>query len=84
MTGCIKVTHMRAPNDVAKHASKRMVSADGTRWAIGRKQKRHLANHMFDIVECWTLKQRIDGKVVTMDMHRDEAAAIEFIKAVTL
>jgi hypothetical protein len=79
MTGNIRTPSLRAPNAVAKHTSKRKVSADGTRWAIGRSQKRHLANHTWDIVECWTLKQRVRGRVSTISTHQSEEAAIAFV-----
>jgi hypothetical protein len=54
-----------------------MVSEDGSRWAISRNQKRAIGGRQWDVVECWTLKYRVDGKVVTkaIQCHEEEAKA---------
>jgi hypothetical protein len=74
-----KTTSLRGASSVSQDgAGKRLTSQDGTRWAISRNQKRALANHKFDVVECWTLKQRVNGKVETVAIQRCESDARVF------
>ena len=75
-----KTPSLRGPSSVAQDgAGRRMQSADGQRWAVSRNQKRALADHKFDVVECWTLKERgADGKAVTVAVQRGEEEAREF------
>ena len=71
-----KVTTLRGASSVSQiGAGRKLVSADGTRWAISRNQKRAIGNRQWDVVECWTLKCRVNGKVVTKDIQRGEEEA---------
>lgn len=55
---------------------KRMESADKTKWACGRNVKAESGRPgYYDVVRVWTLKERINGKAVTVDTHRTEAEA---------
>lgn len=53
------ITHLRGRN-VANRNSERLTSADGRRWALGRTVKRSLANHRWDTVRVWSLRERLD------------------------
>lgn len=60
---------IRSVNQLLPH-HQRLESRDGTRWAFGRIVKRSIPDHRFDGVEVWTLKHRLNGKVVTVATHR--------------
>lgn len=72
-----RVRTLRGPNSVLAHAD-RMTSADGKRWACGRYVKcpSPRGRGYYETVYVWNLKTRDEnGKVVTVEMHRDEAEA---------
>ena len=79
MTGKINWRGHRGSSLVQPGIGKKLVSADGTKWAISRMQKRSLSDHRYDAVECWTLKQRINGKVVIVGIQRGEEDARKFV-----
>jgi hypothetical protein len=68
----------RGANLIEAHPQ-RLESADGARWACGRNVKRALADHRYDAVEIWTLKERREGKAVTVDTYRDREAAERWV-----
>jgi hypothetical protein len=73
---------MRA-NLINYHPSK-TVSDDGLRSALGRNQKCAGPDRTYTIVRCFTLKERIGGKWVIVDIQRDGAQASEWVgKTVT-
>ena len=72
----------RGPNALLAHPQ-RLESPDGSRWATGRNVKRSLGDHRFDAVEVWALKERVNGKAVTVSTHRDKAAAEAWVKGET-
>jgi hypothetical protein len=75
-----KVNTLKGASSISQDgAGKRLVSEDGLRWAISRNQKRQLGDHRFDVVECWTLKQRVHGKAVIFAIQQSEEAAREFV-----
>ena len=81
MAVAYKTSTLRGASSVSQDgAKKRLVSTDGQRWAISANRKRSLANHRFDVVEVWTLKQRVDGKAVTIDSNVDEVRAKQFVE----
>jgi hypothetical protein len=66
----IKVTHSRSKSSVSQEGSlRKLVSPDGLKWATSKNMKRSLGDKRFDVVEVWTLKQRIDGKVVAIEVN---------------
>ena len=72
----------RGPNALLAHPQ-RLESPDGLRWATGRNVKRSLGDHRFDAVEVWALKERVNGKAVTVETHRDKAAAEAWVNGGT-
>ena len=75
-----KVSIPRGASSVSQDgAGKRLVSKDGLRWAISRNQKRQLPDRCFDVVECWTLKERVDGKVKIVAIQQSEEEARKFV-----
>lgn len=82
MTTAYKIATPRAASAVSQDgAGKRMESTDGTRWAVSANRKRALGNRMFDVVEVWTLRQRIDGKAVVIHRCVDQQYAARWIAA---
>lgn len=78
----IKTTILRAPSSVASlraDEKKRLVSADGLRWATNRNMKRPLPDRRYDIVEAWTLRERVNGKAVIHSTGMTEEAALKWI-----
>ena len=69
-----RVGGRRGANMIEPHPQ-RLESPDGQRYALGRYVKRSLGEGVFDGVEVWTLKQRVNGRAVTVETHRDKAAA---------
>jgi hypothetical protein len=66
----IKVTHSISKSSVSQEGSlRKLVSPDGLKWATSKNMKRSLGDKRFDVVEVWTLKQRIDGKVVAIEVN---------------
>ncbi len=81
MTANYKVSTRRAPSAVSQAgAGERLVSSDGSKWAISRNRKMSLGNRTFTVVTSWELKQRVDGKAVTRFSDRSEEAAREWVK----
>jgi hypothetical protein len=79
MAVAYKTSSLRGPSSVTQDGAKRrLVSADGLRWAISANRKRSLPNHRFDIVEVWTLKERVNGKAVTAEVNQGEEQARKF------
>jgi hypothetical protein len=75
-----KVNTLKGASSISQDgAGKRLISEDGLRWVISRNQKRQLGDHRFDVVECWTLKQRVNGKAVIFAIQQSEEAAREFV-----
>lgn len=64
----------RSANVIEPH-HQRLESADKSRWALGRYVKLPLGDHRFDAVEVWSLRHRVNGKVVEVAFHRDRAEA---------
>ena len=64
----------RGQNALEAHPQ-RLESPDGSRWACGRNVKRSLGDHRFDAVEVWALKERVNGKAVTVQTHRSKEEA---------
>ena len=60
---------------VTKTALGRLESEDGTRWAIARAYKVSEGFGRWGVVFAWTLKERVNGKVVTLHAARSEEAA---------
>ena len=75
---CYTLCTGRAASAVAYHPS-RTVSHDGTRAALGRNAKRSLGDGRYDIVRIWTLKERVDGRWVTLRSGVGTERAAEFI-----
>jgi hypothetical protein len=74
-----RIGQLRSRNMIEAHPQ-RLTSADGTRWALGRNVKGETAvAGTFVGVEVWTLKQRVNGKAVTVDTYRDRAAAERWV-----
>lgn len=72
----MKNSSKRGANSVEAAATK-LVSADGSRWACGRYAKAEMPGGRWEPVLVYTLKSRnAEGKVVTHDRARNEAAAI--------
>lgn len=59
--------------------TKRTNSADGSRWVIGQNVKRSLPDHRYDAVRKYWLKERRDGKAITVDWTFDLAEARAWI-----
>ena len=77
----IKVTSLRAKSSVSQDgALRRLVSPSGTKWATSRNMKRSLGDKRFDVVEVWTLKQRVDGKIVIVGVNVSEQTAENHIQ----
>jgi hypothetical protein len=70
-----RIGHGRGRKNLIEAHPQRLESADGTRWALGRNVKLSLPDHRYDAVEVWTLRHRVDGKVVTVGIHRGKADA---------
>lgn len=70
-----KTSHARAKSCVPKTALDRLQSEDGTRWAIARAYKVSEGFGRWGVVIAWTLKHRVNGKVVTLPAARSEEAA---------
>lgn len=71
-----KVPSLRSQNSVSQiGAGQKLVSRTGLKTAISRNQKRQLGNGLYDVVECWTLKQRINGKMVIVEIQRGREEA---------
>jgi hypothetical protein len=81
-TSNVKVSTLRANSSVSPETIDRIVSADGTRWATSRSYKVSTGFGRYDIIVAWTLKQRVNGKIVTVSLHRSEAAAAAFVAQV--
>lgn len=80
MANSYKTPSMRGPNLISQvGAGKRMVSQDGLRWAFSRNAKRSMPDKRFDSVEVWTLKERVNGKAVTVDTGISEEGAMAFL-----
>lgn len=73
-----RVSHPRAGNAV-KPMPQAIGSKTDARWATGRNVKRSLPNHRWDIVQVWTLKERREGKVVTVDTHQSRKNAERWV-----
>ena len=70
----------RSANAVAKHDSKKLVSADGNRTAIGRMVKCAGPMRTYTIVEAWTLRERnAEGKLVIVRTGMGLEAAQKFV-----
>jgi hypothetical protein len=67
--------------DVAPTTIERIQSADGSRWAYSRNRKRRLSGGCYDVVESWIIRQRVEGKVVTVSTDAFEKEAREFVGA---
>lgn len=74
-----RVPTLRSANMV-NAMSESETSKDGLRRITGRYQKRSLGDRRFDIVRCFTLKERVDGKWVVIDIQRGEDEARRFLK----
>lgn len=74
-----KVSSPRSANAVIAD-SKSQTSSDGLRRIVGRNQKRALANHRFEVVRCYTLKERVNGKWQTISIQRSHDDAMQFLK----
>lgn len=81
-TSNVKVSTLRAQSNVCPKAIERIESADGMRWATSRAYKVSTGFGRYDIVVAWTLKQRVNGKIVTVSMHRSKDAADAFVASV--
>lgn len=79
MAICYKVRTLRTGSSVSKQPLDRIESADGSRWAIKTARKISRGNGTYDIVESWRLKERRDGKVVTVHGDAYEDHACEFV-----
>ena len=69
-----RIPRTRGPN-VVNANPQRLTSADGTRSALGRNVKCAGPDRTFTVVEAWTLKERREGRWVTVHTHRDRKAA---------
>lgn len=79
MTNAYKTSHPRGPNAILAHAQ-RLESADGSRVATGRNVKGEGKKPgTFVAVEVWRLKERRDGKLVTVNENCDRAEAQAWI-----
>lgn len=57
-----------------------MGSPQDKRWATGRNVKRSLPGRRYDVVQVWTLKERMeDGTVRVAATHRSREAAAEWV-----
>lgn len=80
MTTPYKIPGVKSQSAVSQDgAGKRLQSTDGTRWAVSANRKRSLGNKRFDIVEAWTLRQRIDGKSIVVHRGVDEQYAARWV-----
>jgi hypothetical protein len=69
----------RGANMIAAYPE-RMTSADGTRWALGRNVKAETSvPGIYTGVQVWTLKERRDGKAVTVETGRSIETARRWI-----
>ncbi len=59
--------------------SRKTISDDGTRSVIGRNQKCAGPDHTYEIVRCYTIKEKVGGKWQTIDTHLGEEAAAEWV-----
>lgn len=86
----IKVSSPRGPNAVAAMRpgeKKRIVSADGLRWATNRWVKRQLPDNRWEPCEAWTLRERQfapglgpkNGRAVIVASGMSEAFARAFV-----
>jgi hypothetical protein len=57
----------------------RIKSPDGNRWAYSRARKRRLGGGQYDSVVSWVIRQRVDGKVVTINTDAFEQHARDFV-----
>jgi hypothetical protein len=74
-----RVPTLRGANHV-RAMSESETSEDGLRRITGRYQKRSIGDRRYDIVRCFTLKERVEGKWVVIDIQRDETEARRFLK----
>lgn len=74
-----RIGGLRSANLIEAHPQ-RLERADKVRWALGRNVKRSLGNGRYDGVEVWTLKERINGKPVTMDSGRSREEAEAWVR----
>jgi hypothetical protein len=82
MANSYKTSSPRSAPVVSQDGAKeRIESAFGTRWAISANRKRSLPDHRFDVVKVWTLKARVDGKIVTVATSVDEDRARRHIES---
>lgn len=74
----------RAPNDVLAHPQRIDATDGSTRYALGRNVKgdrqRVAGGVTYEIVEVWTLRHRVDGKVETVDTLRSREAAERWVR----
>ncbi len=66
---------------VTKTALGRLESKDGARWATARAYKVQEGFGRYRVVIAWTLKERANGKVVTLPAARSEEAARAWVAA---
>lgn len=79
-TSPIKTTRTRGANMIAARPTT-LRSTDGTRTANGRYVKRSLGDRRFDAVYVYTLRERVNGRLVTVSAHRDADAAKRWIES---
>lgn len=79
MTGMVRCPTKRGPA-MFNANSKRLESADKTRWACGRTVKAETSTpHIYKAMEVWTLKERHDGNVVVADRFCTYAEALAWV-----
>jgi|APGre2960657373_1045057.scaffolds.fasta_scaffold200093_1 hypothetical protein len=74
-----KTISLKSAPAVAAHSSELMLSDDGLRKAVGRYRKNSLGRGRFEVVLCWKLCARANGRWVTEWPCRDIEAAREWI-----
>lgn len=75
----IRTRTLRGANALLANV-KRLESADGKRWATGRTVKAETSvPGIFEPVEVWALKERRDGKAISVGFHRSEEDARRWV-----
>lgn len=75
-----KTSHLRGANQVAAMSgAKRLQNEDNSRYAYSRNQKCSVGGGRYEIVECWTLRERVNGKIVTVEIQRGFEDAVKFV-----
>lgn len=79
ITNAYATKHGRGPNACSHKAIERITSADGNRWAYKTLRKRQIAGRQYSIVEVWVIKERRDGRVITVHSGTCEQIARQFV-----